>query len=66
MVKGLKLNKSKILIHGIFPDDDDQYMDDGKNSRMIGTKNAYFAWYFFLTYGALNAHFFQISCYPCD
>tara|TARA_B100000989_G_scaffold126972_1_gene94233 strand:- start:165 stop:296 length:132 start_codon:yes stop_codon:yes gene_type:complete len=41
MVKGLKLNKSKILIYGIFPDDDDQYKDDGQNSRMIGTKNAY-------------------------
>ena len=22
-------------------------MDDGENSRMIGTKNAYFAWHFF-------------------
>ena len=60
------VNGGALTAFQIFPDDENHYMDDGKNSRMIGTKNAYLAWHFFLTYGALNAHFFQIFCYSCD
>ena len=37
-----------------------------QSSPMIGIKNAYLARYLFLTYGALNAHFFQIYSCPCE
>ena len=33
---------------------------------VIGIKNAYFVRYLFLTYGALHAHFYQISSCPCE